>query len=77
MQHVPKKHLDFENPITNNPNKFDTRSRIFGHTTASEMTTEQKIIGTGKNPADALPKIGKKQQEIESVVSTIFSFDVK
>ena len=77
MQHVPKKHLDFENPISNNPNKIETKSRIFGENQASEMSTETKTIGTGRNPADSLPKVGKKQQDIEKLILQQVAEEIK
>ena len=68
QKHVPKKHLDFETPIVN-PNVQDTKGRIFGEMKAHEMTTETRAIGTGKNPADAFPKIGLKKKNFEAAVS--------
>ena len=68
MQHCPKKHLDFENPISN-PNKVDTWGRINGAKLYSETTTEAGGIGAGKNPADSLAKIGLKKKGLEAEVS--------
>ena len=68
MQHCPKKHLDFENPISN-PNKVDTFGRILGEKLFNETTTEGGRIGAGKNPSDDLPKIGRKKKDLEAEVS--------
>lgn len=72
QKHVPKRHLDFETPIVN-PNVQDTKGRIFGEMKAQEMTTETRAIGTGKNPADAFPKIGLKKKNFEAAVSMLMT----
>ena len=71
MQHCPKKHLDFENPISN-PNKVDTSQRILGEKYFSEFTSTASGIGAGKNPASDLPKIGRKKKDLEAEVSGKF-----
>ena len=42
------------------------------------MHTENKLYGTGKNAADALPKTGKRTQDIERQVTvTLKTLDSK
>lgn len=68
MQHCPKKHLDFENPIKN-PNTVDTWARINGAKEWNETTTEASGIGAGSNPVDSMPKIGLRKKGVEAEVS--------
>ena len=41
------------------------------------MTTESQQLGTGTNPADALPKLGRKTLAGEAAVSYSIEFDLK
>lgn len=63
-EHIPKKHLDFENPIQGK--QFDnTMSRIYGESRPEVMTTNNTQYGTGTNPAAGIARVGRKQQIIE------------
>lgn len=63
-EHIPKRHLDFENPITGKT--FDnTYDRINGVTRPEAMITENREYGTAKNAADYLPMVGRKTQNFE------------
>ena len=67
-EHIPKRHLDFENPITGK--QFDnTYDRINGVTRPEAMITENHEYGTAKNAADYLPMVGRKTQNFEREVS--------
>ena len=59
-EHIPKKHLNFEEPI-NSTKKFDnTHERIYGDRKDELMYSESYGYGRGVNPADKLAKIGLK-----------------
>ena len=50
-EHIPKKHLDFENPIKGKT--FDNTSvRIYGEAKPEIMTTNNTEYGVAKNKAD-------------------------
>lgn len=58
-EHIPKRHLDFENPITGK--KFDnTANRIYGESRPEIMNTNNTEYGTGKNSTAAVARIGRK-----------------
>jgi hypothetical protein len=59
-EHIPKKHLNFEEPIKSDKVFDNTFSRIHGERKPEPMFSETSLIGTSKNPADNLPKIGRK-----------------
>lgn len=68
-EHIPKKHLDFENPITGKA--FDNTSvRIYGEAKPEIMTTNNTEYGVGRNKADGIAKVGRKttimEKEIEA-----------
>ena len=71
-EHIPKKHLDFENPITGKA--FDnTNVRIYGEAKPEIMTTNNTEYGVGRNKADGIAKVGRKttimEKEIEAQVA--------
>jgi len=66
---VPKRHLDFENPIINNKPYDDTKGRIYGELMQPSFSTETGKIGTSSNPADSLAKTGLKTLSTEQQVS--------
>ena len=59
--HIPKRHLDFENPIAVPKLVDSTQDRIYGEVKPQPMVTETSTIGTGFNPADNLARVGKKR----------------
>ena len=60
-EHIPKRHLNFEEPIAGAGGSDSTADRIYGERVEKPfMTTETSTIGTGFNPADNLAKVGKK-----------------
>lgn len=71
QKHIPKRHLDFENPIVNNNAVEDTKGRIYGETIVNDFATETGKIGTAFNPVDNLPKHGKKTLTAEQEVSIV------
>ena len=68
-EHIPKKHLNFEEPIANNKVFDNTADRIYGEKLNAPMVTETRQLGTATNPADALPKLGRKTMATEANVS--------
>lgn len=54
-EHIPKKHLDFENPIKTDKVFDNTHERIYGERMVVPMITESYYIGKSVNPADYLP----------------------
>jgi hypothetical protein len=69
--HIPKKHHDFENPISHAG--FDnTQNRIYGEQNQQLMTTNNTEYGTAKNSADGIARAGRKgnmmEREIERQV---------
>lgn len=62
--HIPKRHLNFEEPIEGK--EFDiTNQRIYGESNQQLMTTNNTEYGTGKNKADGVARIGRKNQRME------------
>jgi hypothetical protein len=68
-EHIPKKHLNFDEPIKTNKVFDDSFKRIYGERKPMPVSTETSLIGTNKNPAEALPKVGKKFISREEEVS--------
>mgnify|MGYP001091604644 CR=1 FL=1 len=68
-EHIPKKHLNFEEPIKTDKVFDNTFNRIYGERKPEPVFTETSLIGTGYNPADNLPKIGRKTLAQEREVS--------
>ncbi len=64
-EHIPKRHLNFEEPIKVTKQFDNTHDRIYGQKRDELMYTENFYYGKGKNPADALPKIGQKTSKLE------------
>ena len=60
-EHIPKRHLNFEEPIEGAASYDITADRIYGDRPHPSMGTETGTIGTGFNPADNLARVGKKQ----------------
>ena len=65
-EHIPKRHLDFENPIKAEKVFDNTQDRIYGEKLNYPMITESYYIGKSVNPADNIPKIGKKTLGLEA-----------
>jgi hypothetical protein len=76
--HIPKRHLDFDNPPATGGPSDNTTERIYGELKPQPMTTQSAIVGSGYNPADDLPKVGRKTQNMEREVSnqTLLKFNL-
>ncbi len=57
-EHIPKRHLDFENPIVSSKQFDDKSSRIYGAKQQTCMIPTSNAWGTGKNAADLIPRVG-------------------
>ena len=71
-EHIPKRHLDFENPIVTNKQFDNTKNRIYGELQTAATDPSSLAWGTGKNAANDIPKVGLKtkmlEKEIEAAV---------
>ena len=76
-EHIPKKHLDFENPIRNEKVFDNTHDRIYGEKKDELMYSENFHYGKGKNPADALPKVGRKNKILEQEMMSIIAGELQ
>ena len=68
-EHIPKKHCNFDQPIISDKPIDNTNERIYGPKLYAPMFSETYSIGKSFNPADALPKAGKKTLNTEKAVS--------
>ncbi len=68
-EHIPKRHLDFENPILTDKVFDNTSNRIYGEKQVQPMLTETYHIGKSFNPADSLPKIGERTKRLEAEIA--------
>ena len=68
-EHIPKRCGNLEEPITNTKVFDNTSTRIYGEKQQQPWKTEYMGIGAGRNPADQLPKVGKKTTKYEEEVS--------
>ena len=75
-EHVPKKHLNFEEPIR--AKAFDnTHDRIHGDKKPEPMYSQNYLYGRGVNPADALPKVGLKHKRLEQEMYNLISAEIR
>jgi len=64
-EHIPKKHLDFENPINSGKVFDNTSNRIYGESRPEVMNTNNQEYGVAKNKADSIANIGRKTHLLE------------
>lgn len=64
-EHIPKRHLDFENPIVTDKVFDNTKARIYGEKLNTILQPTSFDWGTGKNPAHDIPRVGLKTQNLE------------
>lgn len=67
-EHIPKKHLDFENPICTDKVFDNTNSRIYGERLQTEFVPTSNAYGTGTNPAHKIPRVGLKTKNFEAEI---------
>ena len=70
-EHIPKRHLNFEDPILTDKVFDNTSNRIIGERSYPMMGTEASTLGKGFNPADNLARVGRKQEIMEADVSDL------
>ncbi|CDW88912.1 UNKNOWN [Stylonychia lemnae] len=76
-EHIPKRHLNFEEPIITEK-KFDiTHDRIYGERKDQLMYTENFYYGKSKNPADNLPRVGRKTINQEKEMMDIIAEELR
>ena len=63
--HIEKKWGDLEKPILHDKKFDDTGERIHGDRRLHDMTSENYHYGKSKNPADELPRVGKRTLAME------------
>lgn len=66
--HIPKKHLDFENPVQTDFKGDDTKARIYGQQTTTLFKSENNGYGRGYNKALSLPTKGSKTKNLEKEI---------
>ena len=71
-EHIPKRHGDLENPIFTDKVFDNTSNRIYGELKPQPMISETYHIGKSSNPADNLPKVGRKERMFEQEVSVSY-----
>ncbi len=76
-EHIPKKHLNFEEPIRHTKKFDNTHDRIYGDRKDEPMYSENFHYGKGVNPADALPKVGLKNRRLEQEMMELIAAELK
>ena len=76
-RHIPKRHLDWDNPVVNTQKMDSTVDRIYGALNPQPMISESYAIGKGTNPADNMAKFGKKTLAMEQAVSELLTVILK
>ena len=75
-EHIPKKHLDFENPI--HGKTFDkTSDRIYGESRPEIMKATNSEYGEAKNSADGIARIGRKTANMEREILRVVADEMK
>jgi len=70
-EHIPKRHLNFEEPINTDKKFDDTVLRIYGEPKPEIMNTWNQDYGRAKNAADKIARIGKKTQKMEREIQQV------
>jgi len=68
-EHIPKRHLDFENPIQTNKVFDNTNARIHGQKLTTNMVATSNDWGSTKNTADLIPRVGRKTELLEKEIA--------
>jgi len=68
-EHIPKRHLDFENPINTDKVFDNTANRIYGESRPEIMTTNNTEYGTAKNSTDGIARMGRKTDIMEREIA--------
>ena len=76
-EHIPKRHLNFEEPILTTKRFDNTHDRIHGNRQDELMYSENYHYGKGYNKADSLPKVGLKHKRFEEEMYAIIAGEFK
>lgn len=68
-EHIPKRHLDFDNAIITDKVFDNTNSRIYGGKFNTNMHPTSSDWGTGRNPAAEIPRVGLKTIAFEKMIA--------
>lgn len=68
-EHIPKRHLDFDNQIQTDKVFDNTNARIYGGKVNTNMQPTSRDWGTGRNPASDIPRVGLKTQAFEQMIA--------
>jgi len=68
-EHIPKRHLDFENPIHTDKVFDNTNGRIHGEKILNNFSATSHDWGTSKNSADLIPRVGRKTLNFEKEIA--------
>ena len=61
--------MDFENAIQTDKVFDNTNARIYGHKITTNMVPTSNDWGTGRNPADQIPRVGRKTEALEKEIA--------
>ena len=76
-EHIPKRHLNFEEPIKTTKKFDNTHDRIHGYRTDELMYSENYHYGKGYNKADAIPRVGLKNKRLEEEMYAIIAGELQ
>lgn len=76
-EHIPKRHLDFDNPIRTNKVFDNTNARIYGGKVNTSMQPTSSDWGTGRNPASEIPRVGLRTQAFEQMIAAQVAAEIK
>jgi len=76
-EHIPKRHLDFDNPIQTNKVFDNTNARIYGGKVSTNMQPTSSDWGTGRNPASEIPRVGLRTQAFEQMIAAQVAAEMK
>jgi hypothetical protein len=76
-EHIPKRHLDFENPVITDKVFDNTNARIYGGKITTNMMPTSHDWGTGRNPAQEIPRVGLKTQAFEQQIAAQVAQEMK
>ena len=67
-EHIPKKALDFENPISSNKKFDNTVHRIYGEENQQVFASNNHTYGTAKSSTEGIARIGRKEAAREAKI---------
>lgn len=70
-EHIPKKHLNFDEPIKTDKVFDNTTLRVYGEQRPEIMSTWNSEYGRSKNAADSIARVGKKTQKLEREIQEV------